>query len=113
MELDDDAADFHKETDMPNMWAIKDDEDEEADKDKEAKDHEDDEEEDEKPDLVLSGNLEEDLEKPSFLRRLGRRNRRTDSEHTVEDLDDKDKDDDDDEAETEAKSDKSDAKDKK
>jgi hypothetical protein len=44
---------------MPNIWAINNNDD---DSDDGKEDHE-----------VVAGNLEDDLEKPSFLRRLGRR----------------------------------------
>ncbi len=75
MNLDEDtepATDFSKEHSMPNIWTIDDDHDEkevdeklqnkEADKDKIEHD-------------VTSSALEDDLEKPSFLRRLGRRHK--------------------------------------
>ncbi|HVV67025.1 MAG TPA: cell division protein FtsZ [Candidatus Saccharimonadales bacterium] len=68
MSLNDDAAepeqDFHKhdDTDMPNIWAMHDDE----------AAHSEAEEEPESQAIVGHG-MEEDLEKPSFLRRLGRR----------------------------------------
>jgi cell division protein FtsZ len=63
MNLDEDSApkahDFTDDRPMPNIWAINTDDD---DSDDAKADHE-----------VVSGSLEEDLEKPSFLRRLGRR----------------------------------------
>jgi cell division protein FtsZ len=63
LDEDDDAPKAHDFTDdrpMPNIWAIHNDDDDDTDG-KDA-DHE-----------VVTGSLEEDLEKPSFLRRLGRR----------------------------------------
>lgn len=62
MNLDEDstvpqAHDFTDDRPMPNIWAINNDEDDDA-----KEDHD-----------VVSGSLEDDLEKPSFLRRLGRR----------------------------------------
>ncbi|HYH35994.1 MAG TPA: hypothetical protein VD706_00665, partial [Candidatus Saccharimonadales bacterium] len=59
LDEDDDAPKAHDFTDdrpMPNIWAI----------------HGEDDDSDGK-DRVVSGSLEDDLEKPSFLRRLGRR----------------------------------------
>ena len=67
MDLDDETSerthDFQNhDAPMPNIWAIHEDEDE---------NHKDDEADTSKP--VISGSMEDDLEKPSFLRRLGRR----------------------------------------
>ena len=85
MDLGDDqpaATDFSNDTPMPNIWSIDEDED---DKDKEAKDKpaetdsktvldEDSEDKtDSTPEPVIGSSLEDDLEKPSFLRRLSRR----------------------------------------
>ena len=72
MNLDDgdkaaDHADFTKETEMPNIWSI--DEDDKAKKDAD-KDTSSGEESD-----VITSDLEDELEKPSFLRRLGRRHK--------------------------------------
>lgn len=63
MSLDDREAehDFSSEAPMPNIWSIHDEEHENK-PDKKEDDHE-----------VVTGNLEEELEKPSFLRRLSRR----------------------------------------
>jgi cell division protein FtsZ len=81
---DDKPADFHEDTPMPNIWALHDEdeasEDKKAekqpaeDKDNAARDDEArrDDHHDDHPG-VISSSLEEDLEKPSFLRRLGRR----------------------------------------
>jgi cell division protein FtsZ len=64
MNLDDDkpdASDFTDHRPMPNIWAINGDED--NGKEKQVEEHE-----------VITSDIEEDeLEKPSFLRRLGRR----------------------------------------
>lgn len=78
MNLDDeDTPEFHKDTSaMPNIWSLDDDEDKQDeapatpadDRDTISDDHE-----------VVTGSLEDDLEKPSFLRRLGRR-RKADSD---------------------------------
>lgn len=54
------AQDFTSEDPMPNIWAI----DEEADKPVDSNNDED---------VVISSELEKDLEKPSFLRRLAKR----------------------------------------
>lgn len=87
MSLDESAHDFTTETTMPNIWAI-DDEDH----------HDDTSKEDDKPkpaetsndtesSTVVSSSLDEDLEKPSFLRRLAKRRG-----ETKVDSDDEDKD---------------------
>lgn len=78
----DDHADFTKETEMPNIWAIHDKEEAEkdnSDKDEDKKDDKNDDK-DSKDDDVVSSELEEELEKPSFLRRLGRRRKDSGSE---------------------------------
>jgi cell division protein FtsZ len=80
MELgdDDDKPDFHRDdTPIPNIWSIADDDDDQAgtdDKDK-TKDQSDDQNDDQE---VVSGDMEDDLERPSFLRRLGGRRRHED-----------------------------------
>jgi hypothetical protein len=77
------AHDFSKhDVTMPNIWAIHD--DEEADKGKE----DDDNAPSEAPDVVAS-NLESDLEKPSFLRRLGRRKKDQADDKSDDQTDDK------------------------
>jgi cell division protein FtsZ len=87
MNLSDDEAhvsDFHKDTPMSNIWSLSDDEDEAGDEDKPGKKDEDnkaeasEDKEDDSTDIVTSS-LEDDLEKPSFLRRLGRRKKDADS----------------------------------
>ncbi|MDB5170959.1 MAG: cell division protein FtsZ, nonfunctional [Candidatus Saccharibacteria bacterium] len=83
MDLGDDSvaaatSDFTKETPMPNIWSIDDKEGDDHDKD--SSDH-DDHDDDHKTGAegVVSSSLEEDLEKPSFLRRLSRRNKDDDT----------------------------------
>ena len=76
MNLGDDqtpASDFSSDTPMPNIWSIHDDEDDKAD-DKDD-DHKTDkaERDDHDEPTVITSSLEDELEKPSFLRRLGRR----------------------------------------
>lgn len=76
---DDEAAaqhDFTRETPMPNIWSIHDDDndDQAGNKASEDDDTKADEDKDHGHDSVVTGSLEEDeLEKPSFLRRLSRR----------------------------------------
>lgn len=86
MDLEDDdnpaAHDFTKETPMPNIWSIHNDEDDDDKKDdKSDDDHKSDDSKDDSSDDhgVVTSSMEEDLEKPSFLRRLGRR-KKTDSD---------------------------------
>lgn len=64
MALDDQsgADDFKSDSGMPNIWTIDDDHDEDDRKHDEPK-----------RDVVLSSDVEEELEKPSFLRRLAKR----------------------------------------
>ena len=76
MNLDDDKeSDFHKETTpMPNIWALDDEDEDKEDKqadDKPAAKTDD----NDSAEPVVASDLEDDLEKPSFLRRLGRRGR--------------------------------------
>ena len=71
----DDIHDFTKETSMPNIWSIH--EDDEDSKD-DSSDKGSDDDKDSKSDsdsAVVTSSLEEELEKPSFLRRLGRRHK--------------------------------------
>ncbi|MDB5165075.1 MAG: cell division protein FtsZ, nonfunctional [Candidatus Saccharibacteria bacterium] len=86
MNLGDDqekVSDFSQETTMPNIWALNDEDDVKTstdasissnhDHDEDRHDrHADDEAE------VVTSSLEDDLEKPSFLRRLSRRNKDSD-----------------------------------
>ena len=99
---EDEPAGFHREDDdkTPNIWAHHDDEDKDEDssseeheddtKSKDDDESKDDESDDHEEHEVVSGNLEDDLEKPSFLRRLGRR-RKEESDHKDEDSDPEDK----------------------
>lgn len=69
---DDETSDFHKDDDnaLPNIWALSEENhDEDTDSHDERAEH-----------GVVSQNLEDDLEKPSFLRRLGRRRKAKDGE---------------------------------
>lgn len=81
MDLGDDAekpSDFHQEEehDIPNIWAIHEDDDKEkSDNDDDNTDEDKDAKKDDPEHEVVSSSLEEDLDKPSFLRRLGRRNK--------------------------------------
>ncbi|HWB39477.1 MAG TPA: hypothetical protein VG604_04560, partial [Candidatus Saccharimonadales bacterium] len=78
MDLDDDqptASDFHDDdSKIPNIWSISDDDDkddskkaDDKDEQKDSKDKSDDDDDE------VKVSLEDDLEKPSFLRRLSRR----------------------------------------
>lgn len=80
MNLDDEKeSDFHKEsTPMPNIWALDDDED--NDKPEKIEDKPVPKPAEDGAEPVVASELEDDLEKPSFLRRLGRR-ARGDDEH--------------------------------
>ncbi|HVX56517.1 MAG TPA: cell division protein FtsZ [Candidatus Saccharimonadales bacterium] len=67
MNLDEDkdapqADDFTDDRPMPNIWALHNDNEDDESSDSQPQQHE-----------VVASSLEEDLEKPSFLRRLGRR----------------------------------------
>ena len=98
---EDEPAGFHREDDdtTSNIWGSHDDEEHEdsdkeddkddaKSKDEDSKDEDSDDEQEEHE--VVSGNLEDDLEKPSFLRRLGRR-RKEESDHKDDDSDPEDK----------------------
>jgi hypothetical protein len=60
---DNPAADFKSDTTMPNIWTIDDDDDDTSSR------------EEPKHEVVTSHNVDEELEKPSFLRRLAKRYR--------------------------------------
>lgn len=88
MTLDDNdstSSDFSSDSPMPNIWTI-DDKDADADKDTETKptlstpkDKDKDDDDNESTTRVISGNgLDDDLEKPSFLRRLAKRKKDAD-----------------------------------
>lgn len=74
MDLSDDdqpaTHDFTKETPMPNIWSIDEETEESADSAPEKDDADTSEPQDTE---VVTSNLEDELDKPSFLRRLGRR----------------------------------------
>lgn len=103
MDLGDDdqsaaSHDFNSDAPMPNIWSIhEDDEDTESDEtddnhdDDESKgddNHETDNHDDDGP-AVISSSLEDELEKPSFLRRLGRRRKDSEASENEDDEDDK------------------------
>jgi cell division protein FtsZ len=78
MDLDDssqDEHDFTKDQDIPNIWSI----DEENDGDKNSEDVNENTGNESSSDKVVTTSLEEDLEKPSFLRRLAKRRNKDDS----------------------------------
>lgn len=83
MGLDDDKTDEDRDFgsgdgNMPNIWSI-DDESEKEDKDKKNEKANHDDYSGEDSDAVVSSSLEEDLEKPSFIRRLAKRRNDSDS----------------------------------
>ncbi len=89
MTLDDTpTSDFNSDTPMPNIWTIDDkSDDDDADKDKKDTDEKDssskskdkDDDDDEPTTRIISGSgLDDDLEKPSFLRRLAKRRKEDD-----------------------------------
>lgn len=71
------ASDFSSDTPMPNIWTIDDKADEDDDKAKKAKDKDAKRDDDDEPTTrIISGNgLDDDLERPSFLRRLAKRHK--------------------------------------
>lgn len=80
MNLEDESdahADFTSDKPIPNIWAIHDDEDDDKksddDEDKDSSDKTDKDKSKDVDHEVVSSDLEDELEKPSFLRRLGRR----------------------------------------
>jgi len=109
MDLDESKGDesFTKDTPMPNIWAI----DDHEDKDDQDDEHKDDndkpnhgevydrlnihEEDDPGHNPVISSNMEDELERPSFLRRLTKRHKEADESdnsgpETTEDKNEKD-----------------------
>ena len=80
--------DFTRETPLTNIWSISDDEDDDKDKSEDEKDDKDDDD-DTADQAIVSSNLEDELEKPSFLRRLGRR-RHQEDDHESDDKSDSD-----------------------
>lgn len=89
MDLGDDqtpATDFHKDDSaMPNIWAISDEEHADDAAKSEDKATDPDEEDERAAGQVVSSSLEEDLEKPSFLRRLSRRNKTAKDDESEDD----------------------------
>ncbi len=84
------TSDFSRETAMPNIWAIDDKEDKEDARPKSSSSYDDRDERDDNHDdhednskssfsgghsSIVTSDLEDDLEKPSFLRRLSRRHK--------------------------------------
>lgn len=69
MNLDDTPTDFTSDAPIPNIWTIEDDDAPEVSK----KDDTSDDDDHHLSGSVVSGNLDDDLEKPSFLRRLAKR----------------------------------------
>jgi cell division protein FtsZ len=91
MNLDDNHSsehDFTSEAPMPNIWSIHDDEDKD-DSDSKDKSSDDDDEQGDAHGEVVTSDLEEELEKPSFLRRLSRRHKDDDDKHAEDSDDDK------------------------
>jgi len=89
MNLGDDLPathDFQTETPMPNIWSIDEDKEKEEQAEKEessastSDDTHTDEDEDETSSSVVTSDLEDDLERPSFLRRLSRRKKDDDGD---------------------------------
>ena len=91
MDLDkkdtDAAADFSSDSPMPNIWAIDEPADDKSVDDLPNKETKEDEPEEDNyksaGNAVVSGSLDDDLEKPSFLRRLAKR-RNKDDDHTAD-----------------------------
>ena len=80
MSLDDEKAasnDFNSEATMPNIWSIADDNEDDDQAEKDHNYHDD------KP-TVVSSDLEDDLERPSFLRRLTKRRSANDDKQKSE-----------------------------
>ena len=81
MNLDDEHAassDFSRESAMPNIWTIEDKDEAIRDEEPRRSSHNDNNDDNSRSSFtgnVISSNLEDDLEKPSFLRRLSRRHK--------------------------------------
>lgn len=88
MSLEDDSPagheDFTSDKPIPNIWSLPDDDDEDKKQDADS----DKKEDESKPadEAVVSSDLEDELEKPSFLRRLSRRKKDEDSSSSSDDL---------------------------
>lgn len=74
------SSDFTSDKPIPNIWSLPD-EDEDKKKDSSDSDDSSNPKDDDKPsdDAVVSSDLEDELEKPSFLRRLSRRKKEDDN----------------------------------
>ncbi len=95
---DEESPEFHREHDehdLPNIWAMhdqenSDDKTEDNDKQDDKKDTPDkDADDDTDEHRVVSSSMEEELDKPSFLRRLGRRNKQQEDDKKDDSNDDK------------------------
>lgn len=89
----DDERDFTRETPLSNIWSIDNDDDDEDDKKTKDKDKSSTSSDDDDDDVadshgIVSSSLEDELEKPSFLRRLGRRHKGADSDKNDDSDDD-------------------------
>ena len=83
MSLEDDSnahEDFTSDKPIPNIWAIHDDEDEDDKKSDDKDEDKADSDHDSESHEVVSTSLEDELEKPSFLRRLSRRKKADDDD---------------------------------
>lgn len=69
------ASDFTSESPMPSIWSIADEKSDDSIEDKKLDAHQV-----EEPQAVVSGNEDDDLERPSFLRRLTKRHKESPSE---------------------------------
>ena len=71
------SSDFSSDTPMPNIWTIDDKNDDDADRTKKDDDKDDKKSDDDEPvTRIISGSgLDDDLERPSFLRRLAKRHK--------------------------------------
>jgi len=76
LDSDSEATDFTSDQPMPNIWSITDDDDDKDDDEDTTTEHE----------PVVSSHVEEELEKPSFLRRLAKRSKK-DNEDTSDEED--------------------------
>jgi hypothetical protein len=81
MSLDEDKSaeheDFTSDKEIPNIWSLP---DEDEDKDKKKDSDKKDDESKPSDDAVVSSDLEDELEKPSFLRRLSSRRKKDGSD---------------------------------
>lgn len=75
--------DFASDTPIPNIWSIHEDEEDGKDSKSDDSSHGD------SPNPIITGSLEDELEKPSFLRRLSRRRKDDESDNKGDQTDDK------------------------